>query len=243
MPTLRQLLATVDEVADNLSHLPDAVRLPVEKAAAAVAVAEEALSAAGNRMLVKDLPAAVQKALKSVGYGRRDIAVEAGETFSAAQGGGQGKKAFSTLVNLSNGDFKTTEGSWGGANIANPTNQTDLDTRVRPLPEGFAVIQGSYGGQDPTYATVRVHPKTMATITGPALPAGPVNLSPKAMIALNAIGGLISSGRVNEFDREGLGRYGVDNPYVKELLAAGLVATNAKGAITITLAGKNARRR
>lgn len=235
---LIRLLASLDAVADSVSHLPDTVRLHVEKAYDALSKAVDISAALGMRVETRELPDSIQKALKSVGYGRRDIAVSTGTSFVLQNGGASGKKSFSTIVNLDTGMFKTEMGSWGGANMFNQTLTDDDNTR-RPLPPGIAVIQGSLGGGEPTYATIMVHPSTLAPLL-PA-PAGTDGPTEDEVKALDIIGGLISSARKTAFDREGLGAYGASNPIVDSLAKKGLVKTTANGAVAITTAGKNAR--
>ena len=234
---LFKILANLDRVADRLSNLDDKVRLPVEQAYAALSKAAALSAAAGLNMETRELPASIQKALKSVGYGRRDIKVSTSTRFSLQSGGADGKKSFSCLVNLDTGLFKTEMGSWGGGNMFNQTLSDD-DATVRPLPPGIAVILGSMGGGQPTYATITVHPSTLAPLLPQKTGDGPTDDEVKA---LDIIGGLISSARKTTFDREGLGNYSAANPIIVSLAAKGLVKTTANGAVAITTAGKNAR--
>lgn len=61
---------------------------------------------------VKDLPSSIQDALASVGYGRKDVAVESAEQVSICDPGGAGRKAFAILLDLATGESKTHWGSW-----------------------------------------------------------------------------------------------------------------------------------
>jgi hypothetical protein len=186
----------------------------------------------------KQLPRSLQAALVGVGYGRRDIALRARDSYCLQQGSGKGGRAFVVAVNITTGQRQATHGSWGGANMFNPQNHVDLDTTKRPLPPGFAIIEGSEGGGRPVYATISVHPDNLAKL----LPAAPsVELSKQDKNALNIIGGIKSGYRANEFSRAGLGPYGPDNPHVVKLVELGFLKVNRAGAISITTAGRNAR--
>lgn len=98
--------------------------------------------------LVSDLPECLIDALKSVGYGKRDIEILPRDETSISYGGGSGRRGFAILVNLSTGKYETHFGSWGGANAFNPENQVDLNTQSYPIPENGAVILGSEGGKN-----------------------------------------------------------------------------------------------
>jgi hypothetical protein len=76
----------------------------------------------------------------------------------------------------------------------------------------------------------------------PLLPQAKGELSPQEQKAIDIIGGLISSYRGDAFEREGLGKYGPNNPLIQTLVEKGLLKMNAKGAIVITTEGKNARK-
>ena len=188
-------------------------------------------------MLVKDLPAPLIAALKEVGYGRRDIRVETATSYSPGGAGGDGFRSFSVAVDLDTGHSKVLWGSWGGANMFNPQNQVDLDDKSYPLPTNGAVVKGTTGGSRPVYAYIVVNAANMAKL----LPASDVaELTPQEMKALHSIGGLKSSGRADEFRRNGLGEYGPANPLVKALVEKKMLKVSPSG-ITLTLDGKNVR--
>jgi hypothetical protein len=234
-----RILAALDQIAEGMSDFPDAIRLPVEQAFEAMEAAA-ALSAASVAVVAtKELPDALRKALRDVGYMKQDIRLLTADHFTLQQGGGDGRKSFSCIVNLSTGQFKTEWGSWGGANAFEQT-LTDNDNTRRPLPPNIAVIQGTSGGTSPTYATITVNPSTIAGML-PA-PAAGGGLSPEEQKALEAIASLISSARKSEFLNEGLGASGPTNPLILSLQQKGLVKILANGGVSITTAGKNARK-
>lgn len=235
-----RLLASLDKIADAAEKFPMELRLPIEQAYDALSKAAALTAAAGMTLAVKELPESLQKALKSVGYGRRDISVGTGTSFTLQQGGSDGKRSFTTMVNLDTGVFKTELGSWGGTNMFTQTLTDDDDTR-RPLPPGIAVIRGSLGGSSPVYATILVNPSSLAPMLPKSTTGG--DLSPEEAKALEAIASLISSARKREFEDSGLGAYGPQNEYVVSLAEKGFVKVAANGGITITTSGKNERRK
>jgi len=229
------LSVKLDALAERFSkrRVKASIQASVEQAAALVAAAF-----GGTHVMVKDLPASVQKALASVRYKKRDIKISPATSFRLQSFGGDGVRDFTLVVDLKTGQFKSTYGSWGGPNPYTNNNPTDLDDTKRPLPDGVLVIQGSEGGGRPVYASILVNPATLT----PLLPAGgDAELSKEEAAALNIIGGLITFARIDEFERGGLGKYGPENEHVKSLAAKGLVKIASNGAIGLTLAGKNAR--
>ena len=184
-------------------------------------------------VLVKELPLPVQKALKSVGYRRRDIEIKSATTFSRQSYANDGMRAYNTFVNLYTGRFETEYGSWGGANIFEEKGP-DRDSRERPLPEGVVHIKGTSGGRG-NFAWIYANPKTIT----PLLPAT-TDLSEDELKALEALR-YKASYRADHFRENGLGRYNMDNPLIQSLLAKKMLQVNSAGAISITTAGKNAR--
>lgn len=207
-------------------------------------------------VLVSTLTPSIREALKSVQYGARDVSVEPAETVCPAGSAGQGQRSFLILVDPNTGRAETKLGSWGGANMFNPRNQVDLDTASYPMPPNGIVIQGNMG-HPRTFARVYVHPSTLAQY----LPAetGP-ELSPAEKKTLNAYCSLTSAGRKDEFaewnyaaERKAEGRYvseyqhcqtaKVTQELTEALIGKGLLARNKASAVSVTLAGKNARTR
>lgn len=189
----------------------------------------------GTHVPVRELPPTVQRALKDVGYGRRDIEVVAKSTVNLQSMGGDGYRSFTVVLNIETGESKTLYGSWGGPNPWSRPNPVDSDDREHTLPVNGAVIQGHEGGGRPVFATLYINPSNMAAL----LPA-PVELSREEKKALNIIGGIKPGYRKDEFMRAGLGLYDTQNPYIVSLIKKGLVKLTGTG-IQITVDGKNAR--
>lgn len=189
----------------------------------------------GRYFSVKDLPEALQNALRAVGYSRKGILVEPQKTYCVASPhSGEGMRGFTVAVDLVTGETRATYGSWGGANYFEQ-KQVDLDLAQRPLPYNGAVIHGGEGGGRPVYAMVYVHPDNLQKL----LPAGDQEpLTEREEQALEAIAHYITKGRHRKFDDHDLGEYGPQNPLVQSLAAKGLVTITGK-AIQVTLEGRN----
>lgn len=178
----------------------------------------------------RNLPQSIQEALKSVGYARKDIRVEARETISMACPASDGCRAFVILLDIDTGRKETKWGSWGGANIFNRDNAVDLDTETRPMPVGACVIQGSEGGNRPVYATVYLHPSRIALELGDG--SNP-ELSKEEQAVIDAMG------YTSAYRKPILDKY---PKAVDSLVAKGLIKRNKAGACSITTEGKNARK-
>jgi hypothetical protein len=138
-------------------------------------------------VLVKELPTAIQRALKSVGYGRKDIDVEVAESFRAPGSYGAGHRGQVIVVNLSTGESQYEAGSWGGSN---PFEQRAVDepSGVSPLPPGFVALTSGHT----KIWHLHVNPANAANF----LPsAEPVDLSIRELWILWTHKGLTSAGR------------------------------------------------
>lgn len=183
---------------------------------------------------VTDLPAPVIGALKSVGYGKKDIRVEAAERVTLSSAGQAGCRAFVTLVNLTTGQHSTTYGSWGGANMFNPANPVDLDDNSYPLPADGVAIRGSMGGGQPVHASLHIPASMVARM----LPGPAVDLSHVERQALQCYVTLKSG----QYRQDALRRANVTTDVIDGLVTRGFLARNRAGAISVTTAGKNAAR-
>lgn len=181
---------------------------------------------------VKDLPYCLQEALARVGYTKKDVALEGREKVCLLDSGSDGRRAFAVLIDLETGERRTTYGSWGGANMFNPTNVVDLDDRAHTLPVGGAVVLGSegYGG---VMARIFLHPENLTKL----LPMK-VDVSDKDRAILEAIGSLKSG----PYRREALQRIRATDEDINSLVARGFLNKNKAGAVSITTEGKNARK-
>jgi hypothetical protein len=178
----------------------------------------------------KELPITLQDALRTLGYHKTDIEVEALETVSPHDAGGQGRRGFFAAVELSTGEINVTRGSWGGANMFNPRNRVDLDQGEYPIPENTAAIQGS-GGYGGTWATVYVRPTSLAGL----LPE-PASLTEEERQALYCH----ISIKGGTYRRDELRTRGVTERTLLDLVEKGLLKQNKAGARSVTTEGKNA---
>jgi hypothetical protein len=183
----------------------------------------------------KDLPDTLRAALRSVAFNRDSVEISPSETYCVGNGGAAftGNRSYTLAVNLSTGETQLTQGSWGGANPFVHA-QADHDDTQRPLPQGFAIVQGESGGRG-SFARVYVHPSTFA----PLLPTGEaIELSPDESLALAAVRSLNSKGRADCFARKNWTKDRI-NETLNSLAAKGLVERNKAGATKITTEGRN----
>lgn len=180
--------------------------------------------------LTKDLPKSIIRALESVSYNRKDIHVRIRDEESLGCGGGNGYRAFAIVVNLSDGQYETLWGSWGGANIFNPTNRVDMDAQSRKLGENVAVIKGHIGGDKPTYATVTIGNKNIV----PCLPAAPeLSLRDKQILYCFCY---LKSG---PYRKSELASIRANEGEIDSLVSRGFLKKDGRG-IQSTVSGKNA---
>ena len=189
----------------------------------------------GIHVAVRDLPDAVQRALKRLRYGRRDIEVIYDSKYSVSTAF-EGNRALSVTVDLSTGRISDAQqGSWGGSN---PFEDRALDREESfNVPNGSVVIAGEAGGRG-NFLRIYVRPGDVDKLMPE--PDDDVILTPDEKAALGIVGGIKSSYRAQEFLRHRLGEYGKDNPIIESLAEKGLVKIMAQG-IRITTQGRNAR--
>ncbi len=178
---------------------------------------------------ITKLPSHIQRALKEVGYHRKDIGVSASDTYTMNVGGGQGVQGFIMCVDMGTGFYEIKWGSWGGANMFNPTNQVDLDSNSRPLPPNFAVIKGTKS-DTVKYASIQVNPATLA----PLLPAKADITDKEARIL--AVFRSIKGG----YRKEYLERLKATESEIISLADKGFLKRSKNGATQITTDGRNA---
>lgn len=184
---------------------------------------------------VSELNPRVRDALKSVGYGARDIRVEAAESVEARTSANDGARGFMLALNLATGESKRFTGDWGGAGLGrNPIDWTD--ERVA-IPEHGIVIKGSTG-YPRTFATIYAHPSAVGAYLLPSGAAdGADELSELEQQALYCFGAI----KGGEYRRDEMRRRGVTPDVVDALVARGYLKRNRAGATQITTRGKNAR--
>lgn len=185
---------------------------------------------------VRELPDSLQSALRSVGYGRKDIEVKTGTSYSVQGIAGDGERAFTVAVNLDTGQFQTEMGSWGGANMFT-RNHVDSDKASRPLPVNGVVIKGHSGGGRPVYAYIVANPAAMTKLLPETTEQ---ELTKEEIKALNIIAGIKGGYRARYFDDHRLGTYGTTNPHLVSLAAKGLVKITGVG-VAVTTEGRNVR--
>lgn len=182
---------------------------------------------------VKELPETLQRALKEVDYGKKDIRVQGTDSVTLMNSAGDGARAFYSVVDVASGRTKVEYGNWGGASPFGQ-KQVDIDDRKHTIPMNGALIKGISGRGQPVYAVIYVHHDMMPKF----LPANE-DLSEQEKKALYAISTLTSKGRSNHFQRARLGPYSFDNPFVQSLSKKGLITIAANGGIKVTTEGKN----
>lgn len=133
--------------------------------------------------------------------------------------------------------------SWAGSTQVNVAvkgrsrrTRVDLDTTKRTLPPGTVLIKGEEG-YPRTFATIYAHPDLLQSLSL-AAPAAP--LSDVEGKVLNIYGGIKSGYRQDELRRKDISPQAAAAA-VRSLIAAGYLAQNKAGAVSITTAGKNAR--
>ena len=129
-----------------------------------------------------------------------------------------------------------------------PTSHPHFDRRndgsrmgnveLTQLPEGVVLVHGGYFCGKKRQLTIYTRPDGLAAKLTPPDP----ELTEKERSALTTI--CITKGgpyRKEAFDRGGLGEYNAENPLIVSLVAQGLLKANKAGAISATIAGRNAR--
>jgi hypothetical protein len=103
------------------------------------------LAYGGIHVSVRDLPDAVYRALKKIGYGRRDIEVIYDTKYSVSAAF-ENNRALAYTIDLRTGRITDSQiGSWGGSN---PWEDRSIDRgEAHPVPSGSVVIAGESGGR------------------------------------------------------------------------------------------------
>jgi hypothetical protein len=176
---------------------------------------------------INQLPTVIVQALKSVEINKNDIKLQVSETVKIMQAGGAGRRGFATIINLQTGEFKTTLGSWGGANMFNPGNLVDLDDSSHSLEMNVCALTG-YVGES---ATLHVFPNNLQAF----ISTNNVELTPAQEYVLAVYSGFTSAYRKELISRKKLNFLQV----AKELEEKKLLKVNKAGAASITTEGKN----
>ncbi len=184
-----------------------------------------------THIAVKGLPAVVQCALESVGYGRKDISVTAQETVTMGIASGDGYRAFVGVVNLDTGERKFHWGSWGGANAYCLDNRVDNDREQYAIPVNGCVILGSEGGGRPVSASIVVRADALAPMLPP--PVEVTEDEKRILYAYRALKG-------GAYRKEYLSKIKDSAELVNGLVARGLLKRAKNDATSITTEGRNA---
>lgn len=158
-------------------------------------LAQDIKTAASSRTVAtKELLPSMLKILKSVEYNKHTITISAVTSISPFDAGGDGQRGFFIAFYIDTGKILVEEyGSWGGANMFNPTNRVDLDSKSYTIPPGVAVIKGSEGGH--MYANIYVRPENLAPLL-----EEPVDLTEEEKSILGALQ-LKSGYKIEEINR------------------------------------------
>jgi hypothetical protein len=193
------------------------------------------LAYGGIHVSVRDLPDAVYRALKKIGYGRRDIEVIYDTKYSVSAAF-EINRALAYTIDLRTGRITDSQiGSWGGSN---PWEDRSIDRgEAHPVPSGSVVIAGESGGRG-NFLRLYIRPEDVGELM--PSPDDDIVLTQDEKMALDVIGGIKSGYRSDSFRRKGLGEYSVENPIVESLMEKGLVKSIG-GGIRITTQGKNLR--
>lgn len=191
-------------------------------------------TAPSSYVVVKELPAPLQAALTSVGYGRKDIEVTvADRTDLSSHASHDFTQGFTVLVNVHTGESQTVRGDWGGTNMFN-SSPVDTDTSVYTLPDEGAVIKGQRGGSWPVSARIIIPtaqaPKVLTSGLDDA--DAPTDLEKDALA--------IFEGYKAAYRKEYFDRAGVTPAHLDSLVERGYLKRNRAGATSITTKGKNA---
>lgn len=179
---------------------------------------------------VATLPIPLQNILTGLDYHKKDIEVKHVTTVNLSNSGsGDGTRAFSTIVNISDFSHKTFKGSWGGQNMFNLDNPVDMDNRDYALEPGMLAITGIHWTH-PTLATIYAHKDSAV------LPLETGETLSKDILDVLAVFTGIKGG----YRKEYLARIQGSSAIVADLLEKGHLKANKAGAVQITTSGKNA---
>jgi len=179
----------------------------------------------------KELPNILQQILVQLGYRGSDVKIEVSEAETPYFSAGEGRRAFAVPLNLLTREYEVHWGNWGGANMFTaPHPPDDPNAPSVEIPANGVLILGSTGYQGST-VIIYVSPKTAS----PLLPEAP-KLTLEELVALFCV----RSRRGGEPRRECLREYGVRLSTLDHLVSLQLLKRDARGALQITTAGKNA---
>jgi len=178
---------------------------------------------------LNELPSALQKALKKVGYRRRDVRVYSATETTIGPPSFEGSRGFAMAVNLKTGQMSDIQyGSWGGPN---PFEKKPVDHQRKPvrIAANGAIITGEVGGRG-VFASIYVHPDSLA----PLLPGGnDVTEREREILAMACYKSF--------YKKELFERHRVTKDEILNLVKRGYMKMNKAGATSVTPKGKNER--
>lgn len=177
---------------------------------------------------VKELPESLQSALNECAYKKADVQVLIKESESVFSSGSKGYRGFASLVNISTGETRLMQGSWGGSNPFTPNNHVDQNSNEYTIPKDMAVIRGFSGGSSgTTHATITISPLNIL----PALQGGS-DLSDEEKHILAIMRSYKPAYRKPYLDAA--------KDMVDSLVERGYIKRAKNGALSLTTEGKNA---
>lgn len=184
----------------------------------------------GKEVIVdpKDLPSSLQKALKKVGYRRRDVKVVPATSASVRSTAGKGSRGFALAINVATGQTSPIAmGSWGGQNPFEK-HVVDWDDKPVSIPRNGAILVGSEGYKG-VFVTIYVHPNMLASL----LP-GETDVTDRESEILRM------ATYKSFYKKELFDRHMVAKEELLSLVRRGYMKMNKAGATTVTPSGKNA---
>jgi hypothetical protein len=177
---------------------------------------------------VRDLPEVLSSALSTCSYAKPNVQILIKEKESVQGAGMQGYRSFAMIVNMSTGESKQLQGSWGGSNPFNPTNVVDNNDQVYVIPKDMAIILGFTGGSSGiTHATITFSPHNIL----PILTCAP-DVSNEEQKLLAIMRGYKPAYRKPYLDAK--------KELVNSLVERGYIKRASNGALSLTVSGKNA---
>lgn len=139
----------------------------------------------------------------------------------------RGERGYVRIIDPANGVDQTYQGSWGGANPFE-SHKADNEGLTMDIGRGCYILVGYEGGM---YSSgihyTSIHMNELDIPKQPDM--NDVTLSEKETQALYLIRQYNSKGRTESFSRNGLGKYGKENPLVVSLASKGFLKIVGNG--------------
>lgn len=187
---------------------------------------------------LSELPECIQRELKNNDYHKKDICIDQTTSVSPVDYGGDGRKAYFMAIDLETGQrlplidsgrqVDILRGSWGGANMFNPSNRVDLDDGNYTIPDNAVVIKGHIGYKP--YATLYIRPDN-----APKFIRNDCVLNERQLEILACMRSYTSAYRKEVYEK-----MDVKDSEFQALADSGHIKISKNGAKHITTEGKNA---